>query len=71
VLIMMMLTNLGTVPASFGFTFSFGVVELMGAALAVSALGIAAALWRANVRTLRAHDAGRFVSPVARQAVAA
>jgi hypothetical protein len=68
---MMMLTNLGTVPASLSFTFSSGVVELMGAALAVSMLGIAVALWRSNVRTLRSHGTGRFVSPVARQAVAA
>jgi hypothetical protein len=71
VLIMMMLTSLGTVPASFGFTFSSGVVELMGAALAVSVLGIAAALWTSNFGTRRTRNSGRFVSPVARQALAA
>ena len=68
---MMMLTSLGTFPASFGFTFSSGVIELMGVALAVSVLGIVAALGTGNLRTRRVHETGRFVSPVARQAVAA
>ena len=68
---MMMLTSLGTVPASFGFTFSSGVIELMGVALVVSVLGIVAALRTGNLRTHRVHEAGLFVSPVARQAVAA
>ena len=68
---MMMLTSLGTLPASFAFTFSSGVVELMVAALVVSMLGIAVALRKANVRTLRTSGSSRLVSPVARQAFAA
>lgn len=69
---MMMLTSLGTVPASFGFTFSSGVVELMGAALVVSLLGIAAAALRGgSLGARRTHDSSAFVSPVARPALAA
>jgi hypothetical protein len=66
-----MLTSLGTVPASFAFTFSDGAVELMLAALAVSAVGIMVGVLRGSLRTRRGHDSGRFLSPVARQALAA
>jgi hypothetical protein len=68
---MMMLTSIGTVPASLTLASPFGVAELMIAMLAVSALGIVAAALRGSLRSRRGRVDRGFISPVARQAAAA